>query len=91
MVYLIHFEEKLHHAQHYLGFVERNLKQRIKKHRKNKGAKLLAAINNKGILWVVVRVWQEGDRNFERKLKNRKKARCICPVCRGEIQLNLGA
>ena len=82
MVYLIHFEEKLHHAQHYLGFVEKNLKQRIKKHKSNKGAKLLRAINQKGIVWEVVRVWEDGDRTLERKLKNCKKARCFCPVCR---------
>lgn len=82
MVYLIHFSEKLHHAQHYIGFVENNLKQRIKKHQKNKGAKLLIAVNDKGISWEVVRVWEEGDRTFERKLKNCKKARCFCPVCR---------
>ncbi len=82
MVYLIHFNEKLHHAQHYIGFVEKNLKRRIKKHKDNKGAKLLMAINNKGITWDIVRIWEQGDRELERKLKNRKKARCICPVCR---------
>ncbi len=49
MVYPIHFTAKLHHAQHYTGFVEKNLKQRIKKHRNNKGAKLLIAVNEKGI------------------------------------------
>ena len=82
MVYLIHFEEKLHHAQHYIGFVEKNLKQRIKKHKSNKGAKLLIAVNAKGIQWGVVRIWEKGDRTLERKLKNCKKARCFCPVCR---------
>ena len=82
MVYLIHFNEKLHHAQHYIGFVEKNLKQRIKKHKSNKGAKLLIAVNEKGIQWEVVKVWEEGDRSLERQLKNRKKARCFCPVCR---------
>ena len=68
MVYLIHFQSKLHHAEHYLGFVERNLKQRIKKHRAGTGAKLLAALNRMGIEWDVVRVWPDGDRTFERKL-----------------------
>lgn len=81
MVYLIHFKSKLHHAEHYLGFVERNLSQRVKKHRANRGAKLLAALNRLGIPWEVVRVWPDGDRTFERKLKNRKKSRCLCPVC----------
>ena len=62
MVYLIHFSEKLHHAQHYIGFVDKNLQQRINKHKSNKGAKLLVAVNNKGIQWEVVSVWEEGDR-----------------------------
>src|SRR5436190_351546 len=70
MVYLIHFEEKLHHAQHYIGYVDNNLKQRIRKHRSNKGAKLLIAVNSKGIQWEVVRVWEDGDRQLERRLKN---------------------
>jgi len=56
MVYLIHFSQKLHHAQHYIGFVDNNLTQRIKKHRSNKGAKLLAAVNRQGITWEVVKV-----------------------------------
>lgn len=81
MVYLIHFKTKLHHAEHYLGFVERNLPRRIKKHKSGAGAKLLAALNRAGIDWEVVRVWKDGDRHFERKLKNYKKARCFCPVC----------
>jgi predicted GIY-YIG superfamily endonuclease len=81
MVYLIHFSEKLHHAQHYIGFVDKNLDQRIKKHRSNKGAKLLMAVNNEGIPWEVVRVWEDGNRELERRLKNRKKSRCICPIC----------
>ena len=82
MVYLIHFQEKLHHAQHYIGYVDKNLKQRIRKHRSNKGAKLLIAVNSKGIQWEVVRVWEDGDRQLERRLKNCKKSRCFCPVCR---------
>ncbi len=81
MVYLIHFSEKLHHAQHYIGYVEGDLLQRIALHKANKGAKLLAAVNGKGIEWKVVRVWRGADRQFERKLKNYKKARCFCPVC----------
>ncbi len=86
MVYLIHFTDKLHHAQHYIGFVEKNLKQRIRKHRNNKGAKLLIAVNAKGIQWEVVRVWEAGDRTLERQLKNQKKARCLCPVCRNQCR-----
>ena len=81
MVYLIHFSEKLHHAQHYIGFVISDLEQRIALHKSNRGAKLLAAVNDNGISWEVVRVWEDGDRQLERKLKNYKKARCFCPIC----------
>ena len=83
MVYLIHFERKLHHAQHYIGFVASDLVQRIELHRANRGAKLLAAVNNIGISWQVVRIWLGGGRALERKLKNYKKARCFCPLCSG--------
>ncbi len=81
MVYLIHFQTKLHHAQHYIGFVETDLGQRILLHRLGRGAKLLAAVNENGIAWNVVRVWRGADRSFERKLKAYKKARRFCPVC----------
>ena len=81
MVYLIHFSSKLHHAQHYVGFVDGNLSRRIRRHQSGRGAKLLAAVTLHGIDWQVVRVWADGDRDFERKLKNYKKARRFCPVC----------
>ena len=81
MVYLIHFEKKLHHAQHYLGFVKGDLSQRLALHLSGRGAKLLKACNENGIGWHLVRAWPGGDRHFERKLKNRKKARLLCPWC----------
>lgn len=81
-VYLIHFEHKLHHAQHYIGYTD-NVERRMKRHREGNGSKLISAITKVGIAWELVRVW-EGDRTLERKLKNRKKARDLCPICRGE-------
>lgn len=87
MVYLIHFESKLHHAQHYIGFCQSAFFQRMHQHATNQGAKLLAAVNRHGIRWYVARIWYNGDRSFERQLKNRKNAPCICPVCRGLREL----
>lgn len=84
MVYLIHFDQPLKHAQHYLGFVEKDLDQRIRRHRNGQGAKLLRAVNQAGIGWSVVKVWEDGDRNFERSLKNKKKTKCFCPKCNGK-------
>lgn len=79
-VYLIHFEHKLHHAQHYIGYTD-NVEKRMKRHREGGGSKLISAITKAGIAWDLVRIWV-GDRALERRLKNQKKARCLCPVCR---------
>lgn len=83
MVYLIHFDQKLCHAQHYIGFCEKGLESRLEYHRSGRGSKLLKAVAEKGIGFGVVRTWDEGDRNFERKLKNQKNAKKLCPVCCG--------
>lgn len=84
MVYLIHFEQPYHHARHYIGFTDgdETLEQRIDRHRRGDGAKLLRAVSQAGIEFKVVRVWEHGDRTMERRLKSRKKAWRYCPVCR---------
>jgi predicted GIY-YIG superfamily endonuclease len=82
VVYLIHFEEPFHHARHYIGFCEENLDQRMECHRRGDGAKLMRAVSKAGIPWKVVRTWPDGDRNFERKLKNRHKSQDFCPICK---------
>lgn len=84
-VYLIHFDKPLAHAQHYMGFAdgdETKIAARLKRHRKNRGSALMAAVNAAGINYDVVRVWPDYTRDDERKLKNRKKARELCPVCK---------
>jgi hypothetical protein len=83
MVYLIHFEKKFKHAQHYIGFAESEstFKQRIKHHLAGRGSKLLRYVNEAGIKWEVVFTWPDGDRNFERKLKNSNNGPRFCPVC----------
>ncbi len=86
-VYLIHFDENFGHARHYLGFCENgNLEDRIATHRAggHNAARLLQVIGAAGIGWQVVRTWKNVDRNFERKLKNKKKSSTLCPVCRAE-------
>lgn len=84
-VYLIHLEKRIAHAQHYIGW-SRFLKQRIEHHRRGTGACFLAEAVRRGINFDVVRKWKNADGNFERKLKNRKKARLLCPVCRQEVK-----
>jgi predicted GIY-YIG superfamily endonuclease len=82
MIYLIHFDLKLHHAQHYLGYTDsETIGSRIERHRSGNGSKLMRAVTLAGIPWNVVRTWS-GDRNMERRLKNWKKSSQLCPVCR---------
>lgn len=83
-VYLIHFERRLQHAGHYLGYCD-DLDRRLAQHRSGNGARLMEVIAANGISWKVVRTWV-GDRAFERLLKRRKNTpRRLCPVCRGEV------
>lgn len=86
MVYLIHFDRKFHHAQHYIGFVDHErghtVESRLEYHRKGQGSKLLRAVAAAGIDFKIADIWLEGDRNFERSLKNKKKASGLCPVCK---------
>lgn len=84
-VYLLHFNEKLSHAQHYIGFVEgeeESLENRLVKHKSGTGAKIMAALADKNITFQLARVWDDSDRKFERKLKNRKNASKLCPICK---------
>jgi predicted GIY-YIG superfamily endonuclease len=81
-VYLIHFEKKLHHAQHYLGYTQ-DLERRMKLHASGRGAKLMKAVTERGIPWSVVRTW-DGGRDLETLLKTQKNASRYCPICMQE-------
>lgn len=84
MVYLIHFDEKLKHAQHYLGSTD-NLEQRLERHRSGNGARLMEVIMQAGITWQLARTW-EGGRDVEKRLKRQKNSPRLCPICnKGDI------
>jgi predicted GIY-YIG superfamily endonuclease len=78
-VYLIHFNEKLHHAGHYLGYTD-DLLVRLEQHRKGNGSRLMQVIGERGIDWILVRTWS-GTRKLERQLKNWKNSPKLCPIC----------
>jgi predicted GIY-YIG superfamily endonuclease len=85
-VYLIHFDSPIsekHTCQHYLGYAE-DPAARLKEHKSGRGARLTQVANERSIGYSIVRVWPDGDRNFERQLKNRKNTPCLCPVCSGK-------
>lgn len=79
VVYLLHFDQPLHHARHYIGFCQsyEGLESRFEHHAKGHGSRLLRAV---GGGWKLVRLWT-GSRDDERRLKNRKEAPALCPVC----------
>jgi putative endonuclease len=84
--YLLHFDEAIGspsnprgRAQHYLGHADR-LDRRTLEHMRGRGAKITQALVERGIGFSVVRIWP-GDRGFERKLKNKKDAPGLCPIC----------
>jgi hypothetical protein len=73
-------------ARHYLGWTHagRAPEDRLAEHRAGRGARILAAAAARGIGLAVVRTW-DGDRNLERKLKNQKNAKVLCPNCRPAV------
>lgn len=79
-VYLIRLDTKLSHSQYYIGWCNGDPRDRLDMHRKGLGSKMLAACNEKGISYHIVRTWKNVDRHFERKLKNYKKAKNFCPL-----------
>lgn len=81
MLYIIHFDVPLHHAQHYVGYCkDGRLMERLLEHHAGNGSKLLRAVSRAGIGWKVAKELP-GDRTAERKLKNRKNTKQLCPIC----------
>jgi predicted GIY-YIG superfamily endonuclease len=79
-VYLIHFATPYKGTSHYIGYSD-NVYNRFAEHAKGNGNPLIKAVIGEGTPILLVRFWQGEDRNFERKLKNRKAAHKLCPCC----------
>jgi predicted GIY-YIG superfamily endonuclease len=82
--YLIHFDQPLRHARHYLGAAE-DIPSRLADHWAGNGAKIMAAVDRAGITWKLARTWP--TRSFraaigvEIALKNRRDSPRLCPIC----------
>lgn len=88
-VYIIHFLQPYKHAAHYTGFSP-EVQARVNAHLHGKGARLTQVAHEAGCTMVLVKVWEEGDRTLERKLKNASHIRRYCPICKGlGVQLPL--
>lgn len=82
-VYLPHLSRKLKHAGHYCGWVPTmaRLAPREAEHRAGTGARFLQVVVEQGIDFHLVRVWEHGDRNLERRIKNWNDLAQFCPEC----------
>jgi len=87
-VYLLHFDPPYRHARHYVGFAE-DLEPRINAHVTGHGARLTQVAHDAGCDMILARVWPEGDRTLERRIKRRHEAPRLCPICRGEVSLQM--
>lgn len=87
--YLIHFSPAYRHAAHYLGQAA-DIEPRIYAHLHGRGARLTQVARDAGCTLVLVRVWPDGDRKLERRLKAWHGSGRLCPICQGEaVQLPL--
>jgi predicted GIY-YIG superfamily endonuclease len=80
MNYIIHFNEKLHHAGHYHGCTD-NLAARLAQHARGEGAKLMIAVYKANIGWQVAATW-EGGYDVEKAVKLQHNGPRYCPICR---------
>ena len=83
-LYLIHFDEPLSHARHYLGSTD-NLARRLEEHASGEGARILDELNQRGIGWSLVRVLAPTSfmthRQIESLLKRHANSPRLCPLC----------
>ena len=90
-VYLLHFSAPIsprHTCQHYIGWAE-SWPDRIAIQRAGNGdaARLCQVAKERGIDFIIARIWPDGDKALERRLKNQHNTRRLCPVCRGEMEI----
>lgn len=85
MVYILHFSQPYFHARHYVGFTE-DAGQRLKEHlnSSSSGSPLVRAALDSGITVSVAKVFSDGDRDLERKIKKAHRTARYCPICQRE-------
>ena len=82
-LYLLHFEPRYRHAGHYLGFAD-DVDRRVAQHRAagERSSPLVRAALAAGSRVDLIRVWPNGDRGLERRLKRQGGLSRHCPACR---------
>lgn len=83
-VYVLHFFEPFHHAQHYVGMTY-DLRSRLLAHALGRGARLTAVLCDFHRPWRLSGLFQVRDpesvRRLERMLKRQKNTHRYCELC----------
>jgi len=79
IVYIVHFDRKLHHAQHSINRTA-DLDVRLTVHANGRGSRLIAAVRDAGIGFQVVRRFH-GTRIDERRIKAQRNGPRWCQLC----------
>lgn len=82
-IYVLHFDTKLSHAQHYVGCT-RNPLQRLSAHANGAGSSLTKALIAEGIEWSLgslMTCTQRRLRELERRLKDQANTPRYCGIC----------
>ena len=82
-VYVLHFDDPLSHAQHYVGMTG-NLKQRLAAHAAGDGARLTEVLAEQQRAWTLTGLFQTtatNARRVERELKESKNLSRYCDAC----------
>ena len=80
-VYLLHFQQPISHARHYLG-VTNDLTARMLTHAGGNGAAITKELHRLGIGFTLVRAWDAPSGRVDEKLfKKQKNGPRFCPLC----------
>lgn len=82
-VYILHLNTPLGHARHYVGWAKK-VNKRFEHHKNGCGARFTQVCVERGIDFVLARVFEGADKSFERKLKNTNNTKDYCPICMGD-------
>jgi len=81
-LYIIHLDQRLGHAGHYIGWSQ-DPAWRLVYHARGSGANFMRVVGEAQISWRVAQVITGVDRYFERYVKDRGGASKFCPICTG--------
>lgn len=82
-IYILHFDQKLAHAQHYTGSTA-DLATRLIAHATGAGSRICRALYHQGVNWQLAALGvtdRTGMRAIERHVKNQNNIARYCPFC----------